>query len=85
MDQFAARVPQFNLHGRTKVATILGGFISLLFFYATFLFAMHKFSHMVERKNPLITMNRENHYVDVTDETQHFETSTNEFMMAFAL
>ena len=35
--------------------------MSLIFIYCTIIFAMHKLTHMLQRKNPLITTNKEDY------------------------
>ena len=81
-DTNGAPVPQFNLQGKPEVRTGLGGIVSLLVAFSTYVFAMHKLQHMLVRKNPLITTN----IVEFAVEPSEFlDTTDEEFMMAFAL
>ena len=54
-DFFGKQVPTFSLGGETKVNTKLGGLVSLIIMYTTLLFALLKWKHMQEYKNPNIT------------------------------
>ena len=54
----------------------------LIFTYCAFIFAVHKLAHMIQRKNPLITMNKEGYALH---ESQTLETNADGFMMAFGL
>ena len=82
MDTYPATVPQFNLHGKTAVRTGLGGLVSILAIYSTFIFAVHKLQSMLIRKNPLITTNKQENAVEASEV---LETASDDFMMAFAL
>ena len=55
MDLFGAPIPQFNIKGKSSVRTHLGGLISFMAVGLTFMFALLKFQHMMENRNPSIT------------------------------
>ena len=79
-DIFSARVPSFNIDGKTEVRTLTGGVISLSIVMLTILFGLLKLQHMLERKNPLISTN------DVPSElSDEYDLEAEEFMMAFGL
>lgn len=62
--------------------TGLGGLVSILAVYSTFIFAVHKLQNMLIRKNPLITTNKQDNAVEASEV---LETASGDFMMAFAL
>ena len=54
---FGASLPALNIAGEGKVRTKCGGLASLLIFYMTFLFGIHKLQVMLERRRPFIVTN----------------------------
>ena len=52
LDFFGTPTPNFNLNGKSKINTTLGGCLSLVIVYITFLYSLIKFQHLVERHNP---------------------------------
>ena len=81
-DMFAESVPQFKLRGNSVVRTCIGGSFSLAIIYCTLLFALHKCTHLIERKSPLITTNREKNAIGASETLATYD---GDFMMAFAL
>ena len=52
---FGAPLPHFNVEGDEKVKTTIGALLSFSIISLTFLFALLKFQHMSEFRNPSIT------------------------------
>ena len=55
-DLFGAQVPQFNLNGQKDVRSLIGGIASFLVISTTFLFATLKLQHLLQRKNPTVSI-----------------------------
>ena len=55
VDAFGLSIPSFNLKGKDKVTTRLGGLCSLLVFGTVILFAVLKLMHLVTRHNPQLS------------------------------
>ena len=51
-DAFGSKLPPFNLKGKTKVHTRLGGIVSLLIMSVTLMYGSIKFMHLLSRHNP---------------------------------
>ena len=80
LDMFGAPVPNlFNMGGHKKVKTWLGALISIMIVSLIVAFSLIKIERLVQRKNPEISTNTE-----VLDFTEKFDTSSDDFMMAFA-
>ena len=76
---FGAEVPSFNIRGRHTVKTSAGACASITIIILTFLFALIKLQHLVEKKNPTISTNESS-----LKEGERFDTGSDIFMMAFA-
>ena len=79
LDMFGAPLPNFNSQGRATVKTSCGTCVSLLILTVTFMFAILKLEHLVEKKNPSITTNS-----TPLAAGERFNTGDEDFMMAFA-
>ena len=55
LDHFDSSVPAFNLGGKERIKTRLGGLVSFGIMYTTFIFALLKMKHLQEYKSPSIT------------------------------
>ena len=63
LDIFGLELPTFNLKGRDKVQTRIGGVVSILIGLLVLMYASLKFSHLVDRHNPVInSFYKENYY-----------------------
>ena len=60
LDSFAAPVSGFNIRGQDKVASNFGVCMTLFKLFVTFMFALLKFSHLVQHHNPTISATTEN-------------------------
>ena len=82
VDVFPRAVPTFTLLGKNNVTTPAGGCVTLFIFGITMLFACVKLQQMLLRHNPDI-----NSFIDhdVIESDETFDTSQNDFTMAFAL
>ena len=54
IDAFGKPLPSFNLKGKEKVNTIVGGFITLMIFLTIFSYGALKFSNLITKPNPAI-------------------------------
>ena len=55
LDLFGAKVPSFNLNGKSHVGTPIGLVGSFLLIFIVLAFASIRFIHLVTYKNPLVT------------------------------
>ena len=55
LDYFAKEVPAFNIHGQSKLQTLVGGFMTLLIIILTFSYAASKMIDLSQKKDPKIT------------------------------
>ena len=55
VDFFTKDMPQLNLRGETKVPTVFGGLLTIVFFTIIFLYSTMKLQMMVSRANPNIS------------------------------
>ena len=63
LDIFGQDLPTFILKGRDKVQTRIGGVVSILIFILVLMYASLKFSHLVDRHNPVMnSFYKENYY-----------------------
>ena len=58
MDMFGEPVPSFNIGGKMSVKTFVGAGVSLMLFTLTIAFGLLKLQNLFNRKNPNITMNK---------------------------
>ena len=79
---FGAQLPKVNVQGSEVAKTKTGGLMSFFVMSLTFLFAVHKLQHLLERKNPLIsTFDQE---IEPSEENS-FSLNTDGFMIAFGI
>lgn len=71
LDIFGMRLPTFNIDGNDRIKTKLGGVFTLLIITTVLLYAIEKFSHMMARKNPLLSQMN----IDSDDETINLNES----------
>ena len=84
IDLFRMPVPTFTLNGRSAVRSYVGGMMTLVILYTTFLFCTLKLKHLLTRHNP--TVNSYEVSIDsFDDQVSKFNTSDDGFMMAFAI
>ena len=77
---FGTPVPNLiNMGGRKEIKTWLGAIMSILIVSLTLAFSLVQFERLAQKKNPAISTNTER--IDVTEK---FDTSSDDFMMAFA-
>lgn len=69
------------MQGETRVFTSMGGIMTLIIVYVTFLYATLKFQHLVERNNPQVVQWKKNGVLQ--DEV--FHSDEDNFMIAFAI
>ena len=55
MDAYGESLPSFNIKGKERVNTIVGGFLSIILYMIVFMYGVLKFTHMVAYENPNIT------------------------------
>ena len=79
-DQFGRQVPSFNLESQGEIKTCFGGLVSIGVIFVTFLFAMVKLEHLMDRKNPNIAQ-----YLLPIEEGDSFDMTSDQFQMAFAI
>ena len=60
LDMFGQPMPGFNINGRSVVKTSFGACVSTIILVLTGMFALLKFRHLVEHKNPSLSTNK--HY-----------------------
>ena len=82
-DMFAKPIPTFNINGETEVRTHLGGCISLLVMYVTFIFATLKLEHLLSRHNPSVNVFVDQDALSSDDIWSGAEEE--DFMVAFAV
>ena len=80
LDVFGQEVPRFNIRGREKINTPLGGLFTSLLMILVLFYGIAKLEHLLMHKNPAITMHEYQRKLDDT-----FPTTEDKFMMAFAL
>ena len=80
LDIFVAKIPSFNLRGKSEVKTSSGASASILIFMLTFIFALLKLQHLVLKKNPTIMTNTSD-----LAEGERFNMGSDSLMMAFAI
>ena len=54
IDNFAYKIPSFNLKGKEKITTIAGGMLSALIFSITLAYAIQSLHAIVEGTDPII-------------------------------
>ena len=81
VDLYGRDIPSFSMQGETRVSTSMGGIMTLIIVYVTFLYATLKFQHLVERNNPQVVQWKKN---DVLHD-EVFHVDEDKFMMAFAI
>ena len=79
IDFFGEPIPAFNLAGREVIKTMFGAFTSLSILAITFAFASMKYTHLIERRNPTININKAALASDL-----QYSTGSDDFMLAFA-
>ena len=79
-DMFGAPAPTMNISRETKVRTSAGVVSSILVLLLTFLYALLKLEHMVERKNPSLTTN-----TTPVEEGEYYKITSDNFMAAFSI
>ena len=82
MDLFGVPIPQFNIKGKNRVKTHLGGVMSVITMGLTFMFAVLKFQHLMENRNPSITTFQQE---IEANEGNGFSLANEGFMIAFGL
>ena len=55
IDNFGSEIPQFNLHGETKVNTVCGGVVTSIIFILALIYSSIKAIELASRKNPSIS------------------------------
>ena len=80
-DLFGLPIPSFNLKGKGQVSTFPGGFLSLTIGLVTILFALQKFQHLLQRRNPSINYRTE--FNELHDAS--FDLGQPDFQIAFGL
>ena len=79
---FGAPLPSFNVEGDEKVKTTIGALVSFSIISLTFLFALLKFQHMSEFRNPSITTFEEEIEASIEN---NFSLQSEGFMIAFGM
>ena len=54
IDTFGDYLPSFNLKGKEKVNSIVGGFCTLILILTVFMYATLKFSNLITKPGPII-------------------------------
>ena len=54
IDAFGQPLPSFNIKGKERVNTIVGGFCTLILFMTILSYGMLKFSNLITKPNPII-------------------------------
>lgn len=70
-----------SVRGQQKVHTNLGGLLSLIILFITFLFGTLKFGHLVSHHNPIINQFKKENAIDSDFK---YNLGTNQFQLAFA-
>ena len=60
-DAFSKPIPAFNIKGKDRVNTRIGGLITILISFTVLMYAAIKFSHLSTKKNPQMSQ----YYQDV--------------------
>ena len=81
LDSFAAPAPGFNIRGQDKVATNIGVGMTLFKLSVTLVFALLKFSHLMQHHNPTINTYIENK----VDTSESFDLQAPDFQIAVGL
>ena len=67
IDAFGSPLPSFNIKGKEKITTIVGGFCTLMLFFTIFSYGALKFSNLITKPSPIINSyfsdNDEGNYV----------------------
>ena len=79
-DLFGASIPSFNLQGKSNVNTIVGAITSIFIISMTFMFALIKFDHMMQKRGPSILQN-----TDKVEDDVFVDISSDDFMLATGL
>ena len=82
LDLFGAPIPTFNIKGSSVVKTNYGGVLSGIIIVTVGIFAMMKFEHLINRKNPSVSTYENEISLDVDDV---FDTTKEDFALAFGL
>ena len=55
MDNFGKPLPNFNIKGKDRTTSIIGGFISLVLYCLVLMYSLLKFSHLMIKKGPTVS------------------------------
>ena len=58
IDRFGEPIPAFNIKGRNKVTTTIGGFMTLMVMFLTLSYLTSKINSIVQKKNPIMNENK---------------------------
>ena len=61
-DIFGQNIPAFNIKGKDKVKTAIGGFLSALIITVTFSYTIMQVHDMMLHRNPIISQNKITEY-----------------------
>ena len=81
-DFFGKPVPTFNIRGKHRVSTTIGGYVSTICMVLVLIYATIKFIDLYNRNNPVINENIIKNYYGNEDVINLYE---NGFRMAFAI
>ena len=54
IDAFGSPLPSFNIKGKERITTIVGGFCTLMLFLTIFCYGLLKFSNLITKPSPII-------------------------------
>ena len=81
LDNFGSPVPAFNVKGKSKVTTIIGGLLTAMILTLTLAYAVQKLFAVFERTDPTINENIEANYyskengLNINESKMHFAMS----------
>ena len=81
MDAFSQSLPSFNIKGKDKVSTIVGGFFTLILFLTVLMYAALKFSDIITQPNPIINT----HFSDDRMDDKIIDLNKKNFRAAFTV
>ena len=58
IDRFGEPIPAFNVKGKNKVTTAVGGIMTLLVMFFTLSYLISKINSILEKKNPIMNENK---------------------------
>ena len=68
IDRFGEPIPAFNIKGKDKVTTAVGGIMTLTVMFFTLSYLITKINSIVEKKNPIMNENKiQDYYGTVKD------------------